>query len=474
MSTSVPVPTLGPNGFVAPTEAEILAGVMQDLNAAFGGNLNQSMATPQGQLATSIAAIIGDAYNLFLYYTQQVDPAYADGRMQDGIARIYFLERIPSAPTVVQATCRGLPGVEIPTAALARADDNNIYLSIESGTIGDDGAVLISFACSVDGPVACPAGSLRTIAQAVTGWDSITNDAAGVEGRLAENRASFEQRRGLSTAINAMGILPAILGAVLAVDGVLDAFVTENITSNPMLQGGVWLAPNSLYVCALGGEAQAVGEAIWSRKAPGCNYNGDTVVTVVDPNPAYSPPAPSYEVRFQRPDVVDFVVLVIIRENSLVPDDALEQVQTAVLAAWTGEDGGARARLGGSIFASRYYGPVVNLGDWAEILSLVVGKRGSAASVQGSISGEVLTVSNVFSGVLAVGNLLDGTGVDVGTYVTGVLSGTGGVGTYSVSVGQSMASSLITASTVFDVVDLRIDEAPALSADNIHLFQESG
>lgn len=474
MTTNVPLPTFGPNGFVAPSEAAILAGVMQDLNAAFGGNLNQSLATPQGQLATSIAAIIGDAYNLFLFYTQQVDPAYAEGRMQDGIARIYFLERIPSAPTVVQATCRGLPDVTIPVASLARADDNNVYLSTEPGTIGADGTVVIPFACSVDGPIACPAGSLRTIAQAVTGWDSITNAAAGVEGRLVENRASFELRRSLSTAINAMGILPAILGAVMAVDGVLDAFVTENITPSPMLQGGVWLAPNSLYVCVLGGAAQDVGEAIWSRKAPGCNYNGDTVVTVVDPNPAYSPPAPSYEVRFERPDVIDFVVLVIIRENSLVPDDALTQVQEVLLDAWTGEDGGARARLGGSVFASRYYGPVVNLGDWAEVLSLLVGVRGSAASVQGSINGEVLTVSGVSSGTITVGDLLDGTGVDNGTYVTGLLSGTGGTGTYQVSVGQSMSSSPITVSNLFDVVDLRIDQAPALSAGNVHLFQESG
>lgn len=474
MPTNVPLPTFGPNGFVAPSEAEILAGVMQDLNAAFGGNLNQSLATPQGQLASSIAAIVGDVYDLFLFYAQQVDPAYADGRMQDGIARIYFIERIPSAPTVVQATCRGLPGLVIPMASLAKADDENLYLSTEPGTIGSDGTAVIPFACTVDGPIACPALSLSTIYQAVTGWDSVTNLDAGVEGRLVENRSAFEERRSLSTAINAMGILPAILGAVLAVDDVLDGYATENITPFPQLQGGVWLAPNSLYVCVLGGEAQAVGEAIWSRKAPGCNYNGDTVVTVVDPNPAYSSPAPSYEVRFQRPDVIDFSVLVTIRQNSLVPDDARSQIQTAVLNAWTGADGGQRARLGGTVFASRYYGPIVNLGDWAEVLSVLVGVRGSAASVQGSINGEVLTVSQVFSGQLAVGSVLDGTGVEDGTFVSALLGGTGGIGTYSVSVSQNMSSSAVTASTVADVVDMRIDEAPALAADNIHLFLESG
>lgn len=472
--THVPVPTLGPNGYVAPTEAEILAGVMRDLNDAFGGNLNQSLATPQGQLATSTTAIVGDSYNLFLWFTQQVDPAYAEGRMQDGIARIYFIERIPSAPTVVSATCRGLPGVQIPLASLARADDDRLYISTETGEIGTDGTVEIPFACTIDGPIACPAGSLKRIYSALNGWDSITNAAAGVLGRDVENRAAFEERRRLSTAINAMGILPAILGATLAVEDVLDGFVTENITDGPMLSGGVWLAPHSLYVCALGGEAQAIGEAIWSRKAPGCNYNGDTVVTVVDPNPAYSPPAPSYEVRFQRPDVVGFAVLVIMRANSLVPDDALTQVQTAVVAAFAGTDGGTRARIGTPVFASRYYGPVTGLGDWAEVLSVTIGRVGAHASIVGSINGQVLTVASVSSGNVSLGDLLSGTGVEQGTYVTALGTATGTVGTYLVSVPQNMSSSAMTATSLSEIEELDIDEAPSLSADNVHLFLELG
>ena len=35
--TSVPPPTFGPKGFIAPSEADILAGVQADINAAFGG-----------------------------------------------------------------------------------------------------------------------------------------------------------------------------------------------------------------------------------------------------------------------------------------------------------------------------------------------------------------------------------------------------------------------------------------------------
>src|SRR5271169_3119879 len=61
----------------------ILTGVEQDFSAAFNATLNFNLNTPQGQLASSEAAIIDYFYQLFVYYTQQVDPSYASGRMQD-------------------------------------------------------------------------------------------------------------------------------------------------------------------------------------------------------------------------------------------------------------------------------------------------------------------------------------------------------------------------------------------------------
>lgn len=472
---SVPTPTLGGSGFIIPSEAAVLAGVQADINSAFGGNLNQSLATPQGQLASSLTAIVGDAYALFQWFTQQVDPAYSEGRMQDGIARIYFLERIPSAPTVVNATCRGLPGVVIPVGALAKADDGNLYVARERLAIGDDGEVVVAFACTVDGPIPCPAGALNTIQQALNGWDSILNEEAGALGRDVESRSVFEERRALSTAINSTGQLPAIYGGVAAVEDVLDAFVTENNTPFANLVGGVWLAPHSIYVCVLGGEDQAVAEAIWARKAPGAGYTGNVTVTVEDPNPAYSPPPPSYEVTFQRPEIVDYTVLVRARDGINVPSDALAQVQAAVIAAFAGTDGGSRAKIGSFIFASRYYAPVIDLGPWLEVLQISVGRTGAKASIAGKISGAVLTVSSVVRGQVDIGDLVSGSSVDTGTLVTGLAGGTGGIGDYYVSPVQTSGTGYdaMLVTELSDVGDqLRIDEAPAISAPTIHLRLE--
>ena len=118
--TSVPSPTFGPNGFVVPTEQAILAGVIADIQAAFNNKLNlsidnpSSLSTPQGQLASSMAALIGQANDTFLLQSQMTDPAYAFGRWQDAIARIYFVYRIGAQPTVLQIVCNGAVNVPIP------------------------------------------------------------------------------------------------------------------------------------------------------------------------------------------------------------------------------------------------------------------------------------------------------------------------------------------------------------------------
>lgn len=142
-TTNVPPITFTANGFVAPTEAQILAGVQADLNAAFGGNLNPSLSTPQGQLASSMTAIIGNVYDDFLFYVSQTDPAFAQGRMQDAIARIFNLERNPAAATVLQINCIGLPGTVIANGALIQDTSSNFYACTGSGVIGPGGCRVV-------------------------------------------------------------------------------------------------------------------------------------------------------------------------------------------------------------------------------------------------------------------------------------------------------------------------------------------
>ena len=386
--TNVPTIEFTPEGLTVPSESAILAGVQADQNAAFGGNLNPALETPQGQLATSQTAVIADFNALFAEFVNQVDPDTADGFMQDAIARIYFLNRSPGAPTSVQCTCTGLFGTLIPVGAQAQDTSGNRYVCTESGTIPIGGSITLPFANIVNGPVPCPSGTLLTIYQAIPGWDSITNPSDGVLGRFVETRSEFEFRRRNSVALNARGSLPSIYAAVFDLPDVLDVYAFENTTNATITVGATNfpLVPHSLYVAVVGGIAQDIGEAIWRKKDVGCDYNGNTTVTVED-NSGYSPPVPTYTVKFEIPASLPIFFNVQIANSPDLPSNIVQLTKNAIVASFTGADGSTRVRIGSLILASKFYAPVSAIGPEVSILSILIGvtSPGAVTSVLAGI-----------------------------------------------------------------------------------------
>lgn len=119
---------------------------------------------------------------------------------------------------------------------------------------------------------------------------------------------------------------------------------------------------------------------------------------------------------------------------------ALSQGYKASVSAITGSagalSGGVQTVTSGTLSVDN-----VIAGDF------VVLPASATPSVTASIAGNVMNVTVVGSGSLAVGALLSGTGVVAGTYITGQLTGTAGsTGAYTVSQGQTVTSTTITSS----------------------------
>lgn len=72
----------------------------------------------------------------------------------------------------------------------------------------------------------------------------------------------------------------------------------------------------------------------------------------------------------------------------------------------------------------------------------------AAAVFTGSISGTTLTVSSISSGTIATGQALFGVGITQATVITALGTGTGGVGTYTVNLSQTVASEQMNSATV--------------------------
>jgi len=372
--SSVPKIQFTPAGLVIPAETDVLAGVQDDINAAFGGGLNPALETPQGQLASSQAAIIGDKNNEFALFVNQVDPQYAADRFQDAIGRIYFLTRKPATPTTVQATLGGIAGTVIPAGTFAQDTDGNTYALSGDATIGVAGTVDADFQNIQTGPIPCAAGTLTSVYQAIPGWDTITNAADGTMGSNVESRADFEYRRKNSVALNGKGTPQAIYAEVFALADVLDVYVKDN-PANATVNTGATNFPivaHSVFVAVVGGTDADVAAAIWRKKDAGCDYNGNTSVTVTD-DAGYSYPQPTYTVKFERPAALPVLFAVSLVDDSSLPADIVQRIKTAIIARFNGTDGTVRERIGSLILASRYYGAVVGVASNVSLISVLIG-----------------------------------------------------------------------------------------------------
>lgn len=383
LTSNVPTIQFTNIGLVIPQEIDILAGVQADMNNAFGGGLNYALETPQGQLASSQTAIIGDKNNEIATIVNQIDPQYSDGRFQDAIGRLYFLTRKPATATTVVCTLRGVPGVTIPAGTIAQDTSGNMYFSVGSGTIGLNNQVEVVFQNIKTGNIPCPIGELIKVYQSISGWNSIENLEAGIPGFDVESRVDFEYRRKNSVALNGRGTLNSIYSSVFSVSNVKDVYVVENSTDDIVEYGETDypLRPHSIYVAADGGLDSEIAYAIWSKKDVGCDYNGNTEVVVSD-DMGYLNPLPSYTVRFERPESFSIFFSITIMRNPKLPYGVDLAIQRAVVDKFYGSDGSQRERIGSTVVAGSYYAAVSSVSKYITILSIKVGSSAPGAAEQ--------------------------------------------------------------------------------------------
>ena len=380
MTTNVPAITWVNGSPVLPAETDILAGVQADINAAFGGGVNPSLQTPQGQIAQSETAIIGEKNNEIAYIANQVNPAMASGIWQDAIGYIYFINRIPGAGTVVTATVTGAVGTVIPAGAVAQDTSGYLYNLTASVTIPSTGTTTATFQNQTEGAIACNIGALSIIYTAVAGWDTITNATAGALGNTVESRAAFEARRAASVAGNSVNSVQSIYAAVTQVPNVIQALVIDNPANTSISYGATSysIAAHSIVVSVAGGASANIAQAIWSKKPPGCGYNGNTTVTVYDTN--YSTPVP-YTVKYLTPTATPTYFAVQIKNSSLLPSNIIQLVQNAVIQSFNGQDGGSAVTIGSTSYSGRYYANINAINPNVNVIEVYLGLSASPTTL---------------------------------------------------------------------------------------------
>lgn len=382
--SSITYTDLGP---VAPDTEDVLQEQHEIWQSALGNNLNTDPATPQGQIMSSLAAIVQDRNNQLLFLANMFNPATSQGVWQDALAAIYFIERQAAQATVVQVTCTGLSGVEIvgqdtsPTPARVQTEDGVELVCQIGGTIGADGTAVLPFVVDETGPIEIEAHAVTKIVQAQPGWDTVDNESPGVTGRAQESQQAFELRRRQSVALNSRSMLASVYAEIGNLDGVIDLLARQNRGDVSIEDNGVTLTPHSIYIAVLGGADSQIAEAIYNSVSGGCDYNGNTEYEYTDPVTGAIE-----TIKFQRPDEVQFQIEVTLQSNSTTPNDIADQVKANIYADFYGnpypnagsgtahDNTVVRIGIGSTTYASRFFCPAINAGA-TQLIGIRIGRK---------------------------------------------------------------------------------------------------
>ena len=371
----IPQVKITANGPVAPTREEVESGLWNMMTQAFGSDLNTDARTPQGQIVTSLTAALMREHNTQVEMLNQFDPRYAFGVYQEALGAIYFQSRRAATRSVVNLEFIGSAGVTAPKGFVVIDELGHEWALNGAMTIGGDGTGTQQATCLTAGEISAVPNSIITFKETIDGLDRVTNPQAAVVGQNTESRLDFEVRRIQSVAANSKLTNNAVLGSVLNLSGVIDAYVIDNPTSGDVTVGHTnYVMPqHSLYVAVVGGDDEEIAWQVLAKGGTGCQFVGNTHVVVIDDRNEMALTHPEYNVYFNRPEHVPVYFKVQVSDTSGISiANEIVMKQSIVNQFTSGEN---RARIGGMVIGSSY---ICSLGRELRVIDIEVSLDGTA------------------------------------------------------------------------------------------------
>jgi hypothetical protein len=192
-------------------------------------------------------------------------------------------------------------------------------------TIDPEDTNTVDVICTQTGPFSAAIGSIDTIVNPISGWESVTNSAIAVPGRDAESDPELRTRRNQSVVTSRGGIVEAIANRVLTeVPDVVYTSWRENRTSST---NGDGLPPKSFEIIVDGGDETAVAEKIAESAPAGIESYGSTTVSgIIGENGI------AQDWKYSKITQVPIYLVVNITDSADYPDDGDDLVKAALVA----------------------------------------------------------------------------------------------------------------------------------------------
>lgn len=275
-------------GITVQTENEIISNLTTGLQNIYGADINVDQNSPDGQMIGIFAQASTDVRELAVQIYNNFDPDFASGTVLDQRVAINNIQRQGGTYTIQPiditfsstVTLQGLDAnFNSPTGSGYTVQDNsgNQYILLNTETF-TAGTTTVNFRAANIGLVQPVPDTITIPVTVVLGVVSVNNSEAALTiGQNQETDGQLRLRRQQSVSIASTGYLNGLLGTVLALNGVIEAVLYENVTNSTDANGipahGIWLIVS-------GGASSDIANAIYNKKSYGANMKGSVTYNI--------------------------------------------------------------------------------------------------------------------------------------------------------------------------------------------------
>lgn len=278
---------------------QIISDMEQIELAEISPSLNVQPEEPIGVLNGIMAQAIAELWQLAAALYNGMDPDQATQDQLTALALITGTSRLGATQTQVIGCTVNIAASFVtaaPGTVFASVVNNPSAIFMNKETItypggGGNQNVTVDFEAVLPGPTQCLAGTLTTMAQPLTGWNSITNPTDGVIGTNGESdadlRARREQELSNTGATTADAIKADVLKQLVSPTTTSDTTGCTVLYNDSDVVDANGLPPHSIEVIALqpgntSDDDQALADLILKSKAAGIQtYSGNSTSKVV-------------------------------------------------------------------------------------------------------------------------------------------------------------------------------------------------
>lgn len=290
-------------GFHYPDYPTVLEQLKDEYRTIYGNDVYLEADSQDGQWVAVMALAIFDTMQVAASVYNSFSPLTAQSDALSRNVKINGIRRRVATYSQVDLRIVGQVGATINNGQAEDTLGQKWSLPV-SVTIPVGGEITVTAQAADIGDVSAAAGTITKIATPTLGWQTVENLLPAVEGEPVESDAELRVRQTVSTAIPSLSVLDGTVGAVASLVGVTRFRGYENDSNTTDANG---IPAHSIAIVVEGGDAQAIGDAIATKKTPGTGTYGTTAVTTYD---AYGLPN---DINFFRPTPATIGVEVTIQ-----------------------------------------------------------------------------------------------------------------------------------------------------------------